>query len=102
VLFVPLSINYCDARLTSAMASSHITTPRLAAVIPFLDIVDVTASHPNDHALALDAIKHARVVYRHVLFGYDFDDLLRHHAAGQRSDIVQFSSTSPSAVGVLA
>jgi hypothetical protein len=82
--------------------ASHMITSGLGAMIPFLEDGDVIALHPDDHALALDAIKHARVVHRHVLFGYDFDDLLRHHAASQCSDIMQFSSTSSSPVISLA
>jgi hypothetical protein len=76
-----------------------ITSQFRATILSTLDII---VSHSNDHALALDAIEHARVVHRHILFGYDLDDLLRHHTTSQCSNIVQFSSTSSSPIDMLA
>ena len=45
-------------------------------------------SEPQDRALALHSIEDACIVNRHVLFRYDFDGLLCHHAARQGSYIV--------------
>jgi hypothetical protein len=36
----------------------------------------IISSHLDDHALTLDAVKDARVINRHILFGDDLDDLL--------------------------
>jgi hypothetical protein len=49
-------------------------------------------------ALALDAIEDACVVDRDVLLGDDLNNLLRHNAASQGGDVVQFSPSSTSAV----
>lgn len=49
--------------------------------------MSLQSKHPR---FAIDAVKDADVVHGDVLFRDDLDDLLRHHAARQRRDVVQF------------
>jgi hypothetical protein len=45
-------------------------------------------SHLDNHTLALDPIKDARVINRHVLLSDDLDNFLRHHTSSQCSNVM--------------